>query len=256
MAQVLYEGVVNAAGFYGACGQAAYLAILHAVKGVPLSKQELLLLINQGTQGHQIGGSGSTTPANLTWLAQQQGVPLTSIGADLTSIDAALPNGYVILGLGNARALGGLNLQENVSGHYVTLVSQEGDNYQVADPNSVASETGQLATYTGAQLQAAQPFWAATAPVTPGTQENITLQNPLDAVAAVGQFLNDIHGVVSWIGDPIRILKVLIGLGLIGIALDIAFLRSPAAKTVVEALGGQTGNVADVIRAGALGAKA
>src|SRR6185437_11934417 len=99
--------------------------------------------------GHSTDKGGSTTPQDLQWLAEQQGVK-TSLGSGnnwKATVDAALPAGRpVVLGVSNAKAFGGSDA--NVSGHYVTLVGTTTDGrYIVADPNQQAAKSGSTVVY-------------------------------------------------------------------------------------------------------------
>lgn len=165
---VLYEGFASFGGFVNGCGQAATLMMTGLVRGQPVSTNDLLNVIKYSvatghatTSGRSIG---STTPSDLQWIAEQQGVK-TQLGpgsAWRSTVDTAIPQGKpVVLGVANARAFGGSDA--NVQGHYVTVVGTTTDGrYIVADPNQQAARTGGTVIYSAVQIQQARPFATLT----------------------------------------------------------------------------------------------
>ena len=178
--QVLYEGFAPVGGFVNGCGQAAVLMMNAVVKGQPTSTNDLLNAIKYSIATGKATQSGShigaTTPAELQWLSEQQGVK-TTLGAGSawrSTVDNAIPQGKpVVLGVSNARAFGGSD--SNVSGHYVTIVGTTTDGrYIVADPNQQAAKAGGTVVYSASQIQAAKPF--ATLTPVKGSERVTTVQ--------------------------------------------------------------------------------
>lgn len=237
------ERVLFAQGFAAGCGQAALLTIMHVTKGLPTSGDELKALINQGIQNHQAGAGGVSTPANLEWLAAQHGDPLVNVNYNQLDniVDTGAP---VILGVSNAKALGGNNARENVQGHYITVVGKSGNNYIVNDPNQDVAATGGFSVYTKNQLDMAQPFWSATtksaADIFPDPRWIIQAGKGIvtatqgvgsaaktvgDVTTAVGNFFNKLGALGDWLGNPGRIIRMVLGLGLITFAIIMSFLK-------------------------------
>lgn len=223
------EDFTRVNGIIAGCGQAALLTILHVSKGLPATPDELKAIIVQGINGHQAGAGGVSTPANLIWLAQQYDQPIQSI--DFNSLDQYAGTEPIILGLGNASALGGSDV--GVHGHYVAVLGKSGRNYVVADPNTPQSQTGDTVLYTHDQLQAAQPFWTAVVPVSTSLPATTTLSdttnlsiNPFDALKPVGDFFAGLGGLLKWVGDPVRMFKMLAGILVLTGALILAFTES------------------------------
>src|SRR5690242_420336 len=97
--QVLYEGFAPVGGFVNGCGQAATLMMTGIVKGQPPSTNDLLNAIKYSVAtGHATeSGShiGSTTPQELQWLSEQQGVK-TALGPGSSwrsTVDTSIPQG-------------------------------------------------------------------------------------------------------------------------------------------------------------------
>ena len=166
--QVISESFAPVNGFVNGCGQAAILMMNHLVTGQKVDANTLLNLIKFSVAtGHATGSGshiGSTNPQDLQWLAEQSGVRTTlGNGASWRStVDNALSTGHpVVVGLGNAKALGGADA--NVSGHYVTVVGSLGDGrYIVADPNQPQAKSGGTVVYSAQQIQNARPFATLT----------------------------------------------------------------------------------------------
>ena len=222
------ERLTRVNGIVAGCGQAALLVILHATKGLPTTAAELKALIVQSQNNHQAGIRGNSTPSNLIWLAGQYGQQLTPIDWRNASqyVDAGQP---VIVGVNNARVFGGPDT--TVEGHYVTLVGRSGRNYLVSDPNTVESETGNFVVYTPEQIAAAHPFWAATTPipVTGAQADTLGYTFGLPDLSGINNFFQGLGGIVSWVGNPARLVKFLVGVVLIWTALFYGLIKGGAA---------------------------
>ena len=218
---VLYEGFARVNGFVNGCGQAATLMMTSLVRGQPVNTNDLAnaLKLTIVTGHATASGShiGSTNPQDLQWLAEQQGVK-TTLGSGnnwQSTVDAALAQGKpVVLGLNNARALGGSDA--NVSGHYVTVISPTGDGkYVVADPNQQAAKTGGTVIYSRSQIQAAQPF-ATLTPTQAAANSTASSGNPQYSVSLFPGNTTNLDPLVDGI---IRASLIIIGVTLIVIAL-------------------------------------
>ena len=153
-------------GFANACGEAALAVVLGTLSGHPPAPGDVANLVRQGTQ-FGIAPSGTSTPSELTALANFQGLKLNrgpGGSAALATIDANLAsNEPTILEVTNARAFGGGDA--GVFGHYVTVIGKAANgSYIVADSNQQAAVSGKPVTYTAQQIMSANPF----ATLTPG----------------------------------------------------------------------------------------
>lgn len=161
--QTVYEGLAPVGGFVNGCGEAAVLMASQFYRGQKVDPNALLNLIKLSiATGHATKSGrhqGATDAADLQWLFQQQGIK-AKVGRGeswRSTSDAALANGKpVVLGLANARALGGNN--SNVDGHYITLIQTDGDKYLALDPNQPQARDDKGVIYTADTIQKAKPF--------------------------------------------------------------------------------------------------
>ncbi len=163
-ASAVSEWLSPVGGFIQGCGQAAFAVVQGIASGHPPTTEQVTGLIRDGIQAGKAGSHGSTTPSDLVWLGQQNGVPLTTgsgVNA-LATIESNLSRGLpTILGVNNARAFGGSD--SNVSGHWVTVVGKAANgNYIVADPNTKQALSGGFVQYTADQIKRANPFATET----------------------------------------------------------------------------------------------
>jgi hypothetical protein len=249
------EDFTRVNGIIAGCGQAALLTILHITKGLPATSDELKAIIVQGINGHQAGVGGESTPSNLIWLAQQYGQIIQTI--DFNRLDDYVGQQPIIVGVSNASAFGGSDV--GVHGHYITILDKSGRNYVVSDPNTVASQQGNFILYSPGQLAAAQPFWTAIVPLNNGTQTSmlsdtpgtvvqpnplgLQFSNPFDTLKPVGDFFSQLNKLAEWLGNPLRLLKMLVGIALIVTALLVGFLEKAQENSgaIVNILGAAEG---------------
>jgi hypothetical protein len=91
-----------------------------------------------------------------------------------------------------------------------------------------------------AQVQSGQPLSYNTTGTTPGNYPTVG-GNPLDAI---GNFFGLIGGLGPWIGDPVRVIKLVSGMALLGLTVYLTFVKSES-----KLLGGILGDIGDMIQA-------
>lgn len=243
-------------GFIAGCGQAALLVALHALQGTPTSPDEVTALINSSVSQHlTVGGkaaSGQATPNTLKTLASQQGVTLTDADP-YQAINQYAGSQDIVVGVNNASAFGGSDA--GVGGHYITIVGRTSNgNLIVSDPNTPESQQGQFVTYSIQQLRNANPFWAGVAYRSGSTGGGTGGGSFFDSLGALtniagslGQINNTLGGVGSvftklwggigpWVSDPIRIVKLVVGVMLIQSSIGIA-IGAGVGGPVLSAMG-------------------
>lgn len=256
MGGVLYQGATSVTedlsrvnGFIAGCGEAALLVVLNAVKGVPTTPQDVTNLINQAVNAHKtVGGlaaSGESSPSTLEYLANQHGVTLSS-GDYRLLLKQYAGSKPVLLGVSNATAFGGRDA--TVRGHYITVVGKTSDNrYIVSDPNSAESKSGQFIVYSQSQIDAAQPFYAAIPNGPSLASVGSVGGGGIPVISGIGDALGTagiLKNIGDWFSNPTRILKIILGSGIIMIVIA-ALLFDGVFNVIVKTVGG-SGAVADV----------
>jgi hypothetical protein len=244
------EDFTRVGGFIAGCGEAALLVILHGAKGTPTDPTTLGNIIRAAASKGWVGPTGVSTPNGLTQLANSYGVQLTS-GDWRTMLHTYAAQRPIIVGIANASAFGGRD--SNVEGHYVTVVGRDpSGNYIVSDPNA-SSKFGKFDTYTEAQFSAARPFWAAvptnwTGSTSAGGDTSGLAQplsfNPLDPKTWLDALGAQFKTLFTWLSDPLRILKLVGGAGVVVVAIwltvaSIMVAAAPGALTLAGAASGQ-----------------
>lgn len=241
------EDFTRIGGFIAGCGEASLLVILHATKGTATDPTTLGNVIRAAASHGWVDSDGTAKPSGLIALANSYGVGLTS-GNWQTMLSQYAGERPIIVGVANASAFGGRDA--GVNGHYVTVVGKDGNgNYIVSDPNA-SSKFGKFDTYTQAQFAAARPFWAAVPTNFSGGMSTITSAdlsssassvgvNPLDPSTWLAAIQSKFSGIFTWLTDPIRIVKVLAGVVMIGIAsaLMVVSIGQRVAPPALEAAG-------------------
>lgn len=269
------EDKTRTGGSVGGCGEASLLAVVAPqLPGTSTSPSALGALIQWAdNHGLTLAANGDSTPGNLIGIAKNYfNVTVNSFGS--------LPQQYVgrrqiEVGISRAYELGGWN--RNVQGHYITIVGNTADgNYVVSDPNQPESENGQFIVYTPQQIANASPFWYGAAAAPPSGVGGVTAagqalstttggtgagsfdwsgfwQGVVGNIPVVGGALSNasnwqgaleaiVGNLASW-ANPIRIIKLVVGLGLIGFGVLVLILPGTlqAGGTATQVVGIATG---------------
>lgn len=230
-------------GLVRGCGEAALLVILHGLKNVATDPQSLYQIIVTAIRNGWVGLGGTSQPHGLEQIASSYGVSLKS-GNYQSMIPQYAAVTPVIVGVSNADAFGGRD--RGVGGHYVTVVGKTaaGD-FIVSDPNN-HSKFGQYDVYSLAEFTKARPFWAAIAsspwPGGGGIGGGISgiLPNPGNWLDT---FKSNFKTLFTWLTDPLRILKLVTGAGvvLVAIWLTVVSIGAHAAPSALQVAGAATG---------------
>lgn len=248
--QPVTEDYTRVGGFIAGCGEASLLVLLHATKGTPTDPNTLGQVIRAAASRGWVKPDGVSTPSGLTSLANSYGVGLSS-GDWSSMLDNYAGQRPIIVGISNASAFGGRDA--GVNGHYVAVVGKTpGGDFVVSDPNQ-SSKFGKFDVYSKAQFAAARPFWAAVPTNYNGSSTTLDasnlqanaggIPNPLDPSSWLDALRKQFGTLFAWFSDPLRILKLIGGAGviLIASALTVAALMASKAPEALEVAGAASG---------------
>jgi hypothetical protein len=153
-------------GFNGDCGQAATLAALHVLKGDALTGGELDSIVRAQIGAHLASANGSEPASAIVDYLNGLG------GLDVFSVPYAEPFTFdwhtyllnnagtfpIILEVATSGAgFGSLGDESGVHYHFICVLGIQDTGYMVADGDNVAAKSGQLVTYSYAQIRDATP---------------------------------------------------------------------------------------------------